>query len=101
MKISFTKKNVENEIESIWCTVAKIKKEIPFGENKSPKRGTKHFRGGAKVYVIDAYWGMCESVTVIGHHRSKGQYIKIDIRSKFLESFQLKVIYSPRCNPVN
>ena len=44
------------------------------------RRGTKHFRGGAKVHVIDAHWGTCEVVTVIGHHRASGRYAKLDMR---------------------
>jgi hypothetical protein len=35
----------------------------------------KHFRGGAKVYVIDAFWGMYDSVTVIGQHRKSRKWM--------------------------
>jgi hypothetical protein len=42
---------VENK-EAIWCVVANVRKEIPFGPNgEESKRGVKKFRGGAKVYM--------------------------------------------------
>lgn len=80
---------------TVWCATATIKKEVIFGESHEIRNGTKHFRGGAKLFVIDAYWGMCNSVTVIGHHRKSGRYIKIDINPKHLENFRLELIYSP------
>lgn len=52
------------------AAVGNIKRTVgkgPGGEEEHP--GTRHLRGGAKVYVIDAFWGQCEAVTVIGQHR--------------------------------
>jgi hypothetical protein len=83
-------------VEPIWCATANVKKEITFGEEHITKKGTKHFRGGAKVHVVDAYWGMCDNATIIGHHRSNGRYIKIDIHVKHLENFRLELVYSPK-----
>ncbi len=83
-------------VEPIWCATANVKNEILFGEENIIKKGTKHFRGGAKVHVVDAYWGMCDNATVIGHHRSNGRYIKIDIPVKHLENFRLELVYSPK-----
>jgi len=83
-------------VEPIWCATANVKKEISFGEEHIIKKGIKHFRGCAKVHVIDAYWGMCDNATVIGHHRSNGRYIKIDIPVKHLENFRLELVYSPK-----
>jgi hypothetical protein len=57
--------------------------------------GTKHFRGGAKVYVIDAFWGMCDSVTVIGQHRKSRKLMCIHMPATHLENFRLKLVYSP------
>ena len=85
-----------NEIEPFWCATASVKKENAFGEERVQRRGTKHFRGGAKVYIVDAYWGMCDSVTIVGHFRRGGRYIKIDIHVKRLENFRLELVYSPR-----
>ena len=83
------------ETEPFWCAIANVKKENVFGEEHIKRRGTKHFRGGAKVYIADAYWGMCNCVTVVGHHRASGRYIQIDIHVKRLENFRLELVYSP------
>ena len=82
--------------EPIKAVIANISETVLFGENKIPKKGTKHFRGGAKVFVIDAYWGACNSVTVVGHHRSSGRYSKIDMPVKYLDNFRMGTIYSPK-----
>ncbi|GAA6170328.1 hypothetical protein [Sessilibacter corallicola] len=76
-------------------TIAKVTEDRFFGPERELKRGTKHFRGGAKVYVIDAYWGSCDSATVVGHHRASGRYIKIDMLVKHLTDFRFGVVYSP------
>lgn len=83
-------------IEPLWCATATIKNDTIFGEEHILRKGTKHFRGGAKVYIADAFWGMCESVTVIGHHRSNSRYVKIDMHVKHLENFRLQLVYSPK-----
>ena len=83
-------------VEPIWCATATVKKEISFGEEHIIKNGTKHFRGGSKVYIADVYWGTWDSATVIGHHRSNSRYIKIDIPIKRLENLRLEFVYSPK-----
>ena len=83
-------------IEPIWCATANVKTEIPFGEEHIIKKGTKHFRGRAKIHIASAYGGMCDNATVIGHHRSNGRYIKIDMPVKHLENFRLELVYSPK-----
>jgi len=81
----------------VWSATGNIRKECRFGPNGSDRRpGTKHFRGGAKVYVIDAYWGTCHTVTVVGHHRANGRYIKINMRAKHIENLSPKIVYSPK-----
>ena len=90
------KQKKQGETLPIWCATATVKKENIYGEDHIKKVGTKHFRGGAKVYIADAYWGMCNSATVIGHHRSSGRYVKIDIHIKRLENFRLELVYSPK-----
>ena len=86
----------DDEIVPFWCAAASVKKENVFGVEQLRRKGTKHFRGGAKVYIVDAYWGMCNSVTVIGHHRAHGRYVKIDLHVKRLENFRLTLVYSPQ-----
>lgn len=86
----------ETIVEPIWCATASIKKEILFGEEHILRKGTKHFRGGAKVYIAYAYGGMCDNATVIGHHRSNSRYIKITMPVRHLENFRLELVYSPK-----
>ena len=66
-----------------------------YGEEHEPRRGTKHFKGNAKVFVIDGYWGTCDSVTVVGHHRASGRYVKLDMSVRHLNNFRMEVVYSP------
>lgn len=75
---------------------ASVIQERLYGEQHEKKDGTKSFRAGAKVYVIDAYWGMCNTVTVIGHHRASGRYAKLDMPVRYLENFSSEVVYSPK-----
>jgi len=86
-----------SEPESFLCATANVVMSRPYGEDGSQTRkGTKHFRGGAKVYVIDAYGGMCESAILIGHHRANGRYINLTMKVKYLENFRVTSIYSPK-----
>ncbi|MBX7169455.1 MAG: hypothetical protein K1X72_00770 [Pyrinomonadaceae bacterium] len=95
MKVNLENK-VKISIEPIWCATANVKNETSFGEEHILRKGTKHFRGGAKIYIADAYWGMCNSVTVIGHHRSNSRFVKVDMHVKHLENFRLQLVYSPK-----
>ena len=81
---------------SIKIVKAKVIETRFHGEQKEPRNGTKHFRANAKVFVIDAYWGACDSVTVVGHHRSSGRYAKLDMPVKQLDDFEMEVVYSPK-----
>ena len=81
---------------SVICATANIVKTRLVGEEKVLKNGTKHFNGGAKVYVIGAFFGTCDSATVVGHHRKSGRYIKIVVRASLLENFRLTSVYSPK-----
>ena len=84
------------EKESILVIRASVVQVRLYGEGGlETRKGTKHFRPGAKVYVIDAHWGMCDAVTVIGHHRASGRFTKLDMSVKHLENFRLDRAYSP------
>ena len=86
-----------SEPESIRCATANVVEESAFGEGgKGTRRGTKHFKGGAKVYVIDSFPGTCESAIVIGHHRASGRYIKLTMKAKYLGRFRITAVYSPK-----
>lgn len=92
----------ENEIieytgNPVWCVVANVINEHPFGEDREIKRGTKHFPAGAKVYCFPALWGDgYEQIKVVGHHRGSHKLITLIMPSKFLENWRVKMVYSPQ-----
>jgi len=82
-------------VEQVWSAVGNIVAQHSFGHGGlETKFGTKQFRPGARVYIVNAYWGMCESVTVIGLPRKSGKYILIDIKASLIENFRVKLIYA-------
>lgn len=87
----------QEEREPLWVILANVVKERPFGPGGiEKKKGTFHFNAGAKVHIVDSYWGLgCETVTVIGRRRGAGIWMKLDMPSKFLENFRIKQIYNP------
>ena len=87
----------ENELIEQWCVVANVKQERSYGEGGlETKDGVKHFRGGAKVYIIGWYPGMAESIIVIGQHRKSRKFIKNVIKAKHVENLRVKLVYSPK-----
>ncbi len=56
---------------------------------------TKQFRAGAKVFVVDAYWGGCDSVTVIGRQRASKRFAKAVMSVRKLNEFRMERAYSP------
>lgn len=85
-----------NQDEAIWCIVANIIKERPYGPGGiEKKRGTKHFRPGAKVYIVGWYAGMAKRIIVIGQHRKSHKFIKIVIDVRLVENLRVKLIYIP------
>jgi uncharacterized Fe-S cluster protein YjdI len=89
--------NEKTEIEPVWLITANVIEKRAFGEGGLEKKhGTRHFRGNAKVYIVNAYWGMCENVTVIGHHRASGRYAKMDLAVKYLQDLRMTLCYSPK-----
>ena len=85
------------EVEPIWLITANVLHERKYGVGQAETRqGTKHFRGGAKVYIVGAHWGMCESVIVIGHHRASGRFVKMTIKKRYIENLRMTLCYSPK-----
>ena len=81
--------------ESFCTAIGNIIAERPYGPGGEEIRtGTKHFRPGAKVYIIDWFPGTCEDVVVIGHHRKSNRPIKAIIKAKFIENLRVKSCYS-------
>lgn len=83
--------------EALRLATASVLKEVRCGVGGVDlKRGTRHFRGGAKVYIIDNYPGTCESVIVIGHERHSGRYVQLALKVWRLEDFRITTVYSPK-----
>ena len=79
-----------------WAAIANVKETCHKGPGGTEEHnGTKHFRSGAKVYVIDAFWGMCDAVTVIGQHRKSRQFMCLHMPARHIENLRLKLVYSP------
>jgi hypothetical protein len=80
-----------------WCLAANIIAERPYGPGGQETRtGTKHFAPGAKVYLLNFFWGMGgEDVTVIGHHRRSHRLVTMTIRSRWLVNWRAELVYRP------
>ena len=77
-----------------WGITANIKRELPFGEGgKETRIGTKQFRGGAKVYIVGSYPGMCDSLIVIGQNKHSNKFIRSVVRVNVVENMRIKMIY--------
>ncbi|HVK18259.1 MAG TPA: hypothetical protein VM533_15055, partial [Fimbriiglobus sp.] len=80
----------------LWAAVANVREACRTGSGGAEVRnGTKHFRGGAKVYVIDAFWGTCDAVTVVGQHRKSRKWMCLHMPARHLENLRPKLVYSP------
>ncbi|GLQ31366.1 hypothetical protein [Litoribrevibacter albus] len=80
-----------------WCVVANIKKEIPCGDSGTEtKVGLRKFKGGAKVYIVGAFYGTAESIIVIGQHRRTGKFVSCIIPVSTVENLRVKKVYKPQ-----
>lgn len=84
--------------EPVWVVAANVVAWRRCGVGGQEMRpGTKCFKGGAKVYVADAYWGPGgDRVTVVGRERHTGRWIVIDMATRDLHSFRPKLVHTPR-----
>ncbi|MGW8981769.1 hypothetical protein ACWGQ9_03825 [Streptomyces parvus] len=82
--------------EPMWLVAANVVRWRRYGDGGQELRpGTKSYRGGAKVYVVDTYPGMGhEQVTTIGRART-GRWITVDTGSRHLHTFRTKLAYAP------
>ncbi|TGE04880.1 hypothetical protein [Hymenobacter fodinae] len=88
--------NKDPTAESYWTAVGNIIRERPYGPGGAEIRyGTKHFAPGTKVYIIDWYPGMCQSIVVVGLHRKSKRLITISIDVRLVENLRPKVCYNP------
>ncbi len=89
--------DIHAEREGIWCVVANVKGERPFGPDGVERRsGTRQFRAGTKVYIAGCYAGTCERVIGIGLHRQSRHFVTCVINVCHVENFQAKLVYQPR-----
>jgi hypothetical protein len=87
----------ESGSEGIWCVVANIKREHPFGPGGSEQRsGTRQFRGGTKVYIAGCYAGTCDGTIAIGLHRKSRRFIMCVVNVTHVENFRVKLVYQPK-----
>ena len=87
---------METEREFEYCLVGNIVEKRYFGENKEIRQGTKHFRGGAKVYIFPEFGGCGhEDIRVIGLPRKRNKTISIIIPTILITNVRVKKIYQP------
>lgn len=84
------------EGEFLWCIVGNIVETHYSKETNELKKGSKHFRPGAKVYCIPEFPGCAhDSIRVIGKPRKQKAMINIIISTKLITNFRLQKVYSP------
>ncbi len=68
-----------------------------YGElGQELRPGTKAFRGGAEVYVIEAYPAVAnEQLTAVGHGRHTGRWITIDPGARHPHTSRTQLVYAP------
>ncbi|MEU7386672.1 hypothetical protein [Streptomyces tanashiensis] len=84
--------------EPVWLVAANVVAWRRCGVGGQELRpGTKCFKGGAKVYVVNAYWGPGgDRVTVVGRERHTSRWIVIDTATRHLHGFRPKLVHTPR-----
>ena len=94
--ISTNIKNNSSE-EFRYILVGNIIDKHYYGEDKEIKSGTKHFRAGAKVYLLPEYGGMGhEDMPVYGQPRKSWKKIKIIIRSVMIKNVRVKKTFDQK-----
>ncbi|MFE7614579.1 hypothetical protein [Streptomyces sp. NPDC057496] len=83
--------------EPAWLVVANVVLWRRYGDGGQELRpGTKAYRGGAKVYVVDTYAGMGhQQLTTVGRGRHNGRWIAIDTGTRHLHTFRARSVYTP------
>ena len=82
--------NKYNE-EFRYILVGNIIDKHCFGENKEIRSGTKHFRAGAKVYLLPEYGGNGHNeIPVYGLPRKRKKKILITMRSSMIKNVRVK-----------
>lgn len=96
IKWQLEKTKNEHKDKPVWTVVANIVNERTFGPNGAEiKIGTKHFKPGTKVYIIDWHSGAREWIIVVGMARKSRKFIRITIRVNWVENLRVKLAYNP------
>lgn len=77
--------------EWIWILTARVKHQNYSKKSKRFLEGTRHFKGGTKVYMAISNWD--ERVFVIGIPRYSESYTSIVMDLNKLEDFRLEKLY--------
>ena len=84
----------EKSDTEIWCVVANIKRQHPYGpDGKDTKSGTRQFRGGTKVYIAGNHEG---TLVAIGLHRKSRRFITCMAHINHFENFRVKQVFHPK-----
>ncbi|MFD8825437.1 hypothetical protein ACFV1C_24195 [Streptomyces sp. NPDC059605] len=88
---------VDGPQEPAWLVVANVVLWRRYGDGGQELRpGTKAYRGGAKVYVVDTYAGMGhQQLTTVGRGRHNGRWITIDTGTRHLHTFRARLVHTP------
>ena len=85
------------EAPAVWCIVANVAEERPYGPGGAEtRRGLKIFSAGAKLYVPDGFGGMgWETVDVVGRGRGAARYVAAKVQTRQLTNWRVRAVYSP------
>ena len=89
---------IDKKFEDIagWYLVANVKENIPYGEKKEIRKGTKHFAPNTKVYCSAPQWGDgYENIIVGGRHRRSSKLVCMVIHWTKLTNWRAKFTYVP------
>ncbi|MFC9754031.1 hypothetical protein [Streptomyces sp. NPDC056921] len=83
--------------EPVWLVAANVVLWRRYGDlGQELRPGTKAYRGGAKVYVVDTCPGTGnQQLTTVGHGRHTGHWITIDTGTRHLHTFRAQSVYTP------
>ncbi len=86
----------KSDTKPFWCVAANIVQERFYGPSGTlSSRGTKHFKPGAKVYVVSFYLGGSETLVVVGRHRGSHRYVTMALPTECLANPRAELVYSP------
>ena len=87
---------MSSNLEPLWTVNANIVEKHTFGPGGKEKRiGTKHFKPGTKVYIVDWFPGGISDIVVVGLARKPRRFIKIVISVMWVENLRVKLCYNP------